>query len=232
MSGAVAAAAAHVVERATDCLTAGVQVEDISGAVKMALLDWSKSIGVAAAVGFLIAGWLLSGAASCADGWRSPSIGTSGACSYHGGVQRGSPLWFLISIAVGFSAWGIAEANSPRKKRELEEERLRKIAAQVELEQRRISFNDHSADSQPDESTIVNAIDGAGASVGKRCSKCNSEMRAVILTESPLANALHWQCSNGSCDCVELAAQDLFPSHFLSPPMKLRRRYRPRRRKR
>ena len=35
----------------------------------------------------------------CADGWRSPSIGETGACSHHGGVVSGLefvPLWRLI----------------------------------------------------------------------------------------------------------------------------------------
>ncbi|WP_345780305.1 WYL domain-containing protein [uncultured Stenotrophomonas sp.] len=35
----------------------------------------------------------------CADGWRSPSIGVTGACSHHGGVVSGLtfvPLWRLI----------------------------------------------------------------------------------------------------------------------------------------
>jgi hypothetical protein len=40
--------------------------------------------------------------ATCADGWRSSSIGIQGACSYHGGVDRSAAsAAFLASIAVG-----------------------------------------------------------------------------------------------------------------------------------
>jgi len=31
--------------------------------------------------------------AHCADGWASPSISRRGACSHHGGVVAGIPLW-------------------------------------------------------------------------------------------------------------------------------------------
>jgi hypothetical protein len=41
---------------------------------------------------------------TCADGWRSPSIGHQGACSYHGGVTSPvGPLLLLLGIlAAGF----------------------------------------------------------------------------------------------------------------------------------
>ncbi|MFD7334858.1 hypothetical protein ACFV98_02495 [Streptomyces violascens] len=35
-------------------------------------------------------------ATTCADGWLSPSIGSQGACSYHGGVVNGSPYAVLF----------------------------------------------------------------------------------------------------------------------------------------
>lgn len=42
----------------------------------------------------------------CVDGWRSPSIGTQGACSHHGGVaSTGRGLAFLASIAIGVVAY-------------------------------------------------------------------------------------------------------------------------------
>lgn len=37
--------------------------------------------------------------ATCRDGWASPSIGRSGACSWHGGVKRGGGLRFLAMVA-------------------------------------------------------------------------------------------------------------------------------------
>jgi hypothetical protein len=47
----------------------------------------------------------LQGPARCRDGWASPSIGTQGACSQHGGVAS-SPLLFelMLSALVGWAA--------------------------------------------------------------------------------------------------------------------------------
>jgi hypothetical protein len=43
---------------------------------------------------------------TCRDGWRSPSIGSSGACSWHGGVDRSrASLAFLVSILAGAGAF-------------------------------------------------------------------------------------------------------------------------------
>lgn len=41
-------------------------------------------------------------AARCRDGWRSPSIGRQGACSWHGGVARGrGQLAGMLSLGAG-----------------------------------------------------------------------------------------------------------------------------------
>ncbi|MBN3761143.1 hypothetical protein [Burkholderia sp. Ac-20365] len=44
----------------------------------------------------LIFGRLFVGAAACADGWRSGSIGHAGACSHHGGVDRLPGILLLL----------------------------------------------------------------------------------------------------------------------------------------
>ena len=54
----------------------------------------------------------------CEDGWRSPSIGTQGACSYHGGIAwTGRGLAFLVSIGLGVLAYNmpaiLADARRP-----------------------------------------------------------------------------------------------------------------------
>jgi len=64
---------------------------------------------VAAGAAFVVV-WLALGAlfgpAHCADGWRSTSIGSRGACSWHGGVDRSSgALRLLGSVAAGAAAW-------------------------------------------------------------------------------------------------------------------------------
>jgi hypothetical protein len=195
----------------------------------MAILDWSKSIGVAAALAVLIAVKVLSGPASCADGWRSPSIGTRGACSYHGGVARGGSLWFLISLAVGFAAWGFADANSPVRKRE-QDKRQKQLTEAAKLEARRREFDEHRAaqsERPPYSPALANALETVIADASKRCFKCNEAMRAVISSEGPYANQLCWECLNSACDGSVPVEGDVFPDHFLSPYIKPRRRSRP-----
>lgn len=48
------------------------------------------------------------GSQKCEDGWASPSIGTSGACSWHGGVDDAYTFWrlaFSIGVALLFALW-------------------------------------------------------------------------------------------------------------------------------
>lgn len=45
----------------------------------------------------LFVGHHLVGAATCADGWRSGSIGHAGACSHHGGVSRLPGMVVLVA---------------------------------------------------------------------------------------------------------------------------------------
>jgi hypothetical protein len=179
----------------------------------MAILDWSKSIGVAAAITFLLVMGILGGPATCADGWRSPSIGARGACSYHRGVARTGPLWFLISIAVGFAAWGLADANSPRRRRELDEQRQRKLAEATTIEARRREFEERQILERPRNLGAEAAVEPTSAPIGKRCFKCNEAMSALISSTGPHANRLHWQCQNSTCDGVIMIEEDLFPAH-------------------
>ena len=49
---------------------------------------------------------------TCADGWASPSIGSRGACSHHGGVDSGlSALYFIFTLGVSASSglWAFGE---------------------------------------------------------------------------------------------------------------------------
>src|SRR5690606_29061412 len=49
----------------------------------------------------------LLGPTRCADGWRSPSIGRSGACSHHSGVDRQRRgIRFYGSLAIALLVWG------------------------------------------------------------------------------------------------------------------------------
>lgn len=59
----------------------------------------------------------LNGAPRCRDGWASPSIGKSGACSWHGGVKRGgSWIWIAslgVGVASGYATTLILTRNTP-----------------------------------------------------------------------------------------------------------------------
>lgn len=48
----------------------------------------------------LLIGFALVGAASCNDGWLSGSIGRSGACSRHGGINRWPQILILVISAI------------------------------------------------------------------------------------------------------------------------------------
>jgi hypothetical protein len=54
---------------------------------------------------------LLVGPTTCSDGWNSSSIGTQGACSWHGGVGTNwsAVLATAISFAVAFALWMFLE---------------------------------------------------------------------------------------------------------------------------
>src|SRR5690242_11960719 len=73
-----------------------------------------------AAVAFVISVVVLShliGPARCRDGWASPSIGSRGACSWHGGVDH-TPgiLKFWASVAAAVGAWYVSSRKlSPAK---------------------------------------------------------------------------------------------------------------------
>jgi hypothetical protein len=57
---------------------------------------------------WMLAYWGLSylaGPLTCRDGWHSSSIGTRGACSWHGGVSDGAQVFLaVLSFAVACTA--------------------------------------------------------------------------------------------------------------------------------
>ena len=48
---------------------------------------------------------ILMGPRTCVDGWSSPSIGNSGACSHHGGV--GSKPTFMFALLIAATVGGL-----------------------------------------------------------------------------------------------------------------------------
>jgi hypothetical protein len=57
------------------------------------------------------------GPITCADGWRSSSIGAQGACSHHGGVDRGR--YILINfISIGIAIYAGLKAEDIKNKKD------------------------------------------------------------------------------------------------------------------
>jgi hypothetical protein len=75
---------------------------------------------------------------TCSDGWRSPSIGRQGACSWHGGVGTNwsAVFVFLLSgaggLAVGGGLYGVREKRESAERQRLQ--KLREAEEQAKLD--------------------------------------------------------------------------------------------------
>src|SRR6266496_2754061 len=82
------------------------------GAKSGSLRKWKPNpltVGVATFVLSMILLSYVAGPTVCEDGWPSPSIGSQGACSWHGGVDRGPEALRLFgSFVAGFCGWFFA----------------------------------------------------------------------------------------------------------------------------
>ena len=58
----------------------------------------------------VLSNWLF-GYTGCRDGWSSPSIGSRGACSHHGGVTSNFSLLFMASGLLSFFFYSFAESR-------------------------------------------------------------------------------------------------------------------------
>ncbi|HHN5526683.1 TPA: hypothetical protein ACQ49S_004895 [Klebsiella aerogenes] len=66
------------------------------------MFKFKIAISIAVFIFFTLIGSLFSG---CNDGWASPSIGHSGACSHHGGVSGMPGLFMFIGFVAGVFAF-------------------------------------------------------------------------------------------------------------------------------
>jgi hypothetical protein len=72
--------------------------------------SWAAGIG--SAIFSIVALVYVLGPATCRDGWASPSIGRSGACSHHGGVSGRDWVTFLgVVIGIGVGLWVESRQN-------------------------------------------------------------------------------------------------------------------------
>jgi hypothetical protein len=65
------------------------------------------AVSIVVALAIRISAIPFIGSTVCSDGWASHSIGSPGACSWHGGVAMngGSFLANIISVGVGLAIW-------------------------------------------------------------------------------------------------------------------------------
>ena len=67
-------------------------------------------------ISLIVVGVLLPDLA-CMDGWNSPSIGSSGACSHHGGVNHiPATIGLIVSYAFAFWVWKKAKKHESKLK--------------------------------------------------------------------------------------------------------------------
>lgn len=139
------------------------------------LVFWIASIGLAR----------ISGPATCRDGWGSSSIGSRGACSWHGGVDRtGDLLIVLASLTVAVGAGTITA----------------KLGRKVGNSKRPRALSAISVDSKhyqmPSRGPAPQAV--SPKQEGPACPKCGSPMRRYM---SERGETLHWWCSRfPACD--------------------------------
>ena len=71
-------------------------------------------IGIATFCGLASLAGQILGPVTCRDGWPSPSIGRQGACSHHGGVERGRE-WILLPVGTVaiFAGMGVYRMLAP-----------------------------------------------------------------------------------------------------------------------
>jgi hypothetical protein len=115
-----------------------------------------------------------AGPTKCSDGWPSPSIGKSGACSHHHDVDDGpASLRFMGSLAIGFGIWFLAAGALLR--REGKEATAAEITALPRAGRGGPSRTSEAKDSGP------------------MCPTCGSRMRRYI-TNSETGD-FYWWCS-------------------------------------
>lgn len=121
---------------------------------------------------------------TCKDGWRSPSIGTQGACSHHGGVQGMTFRRLMRLVVSGGAAFGAFQLrNRKRRPRKSDESKKPEL--------------------KPSKGTVMHK----GCPVqGQRCNSCQSvtELNFLKLAEKPIE--FYWVCpATHTCGEFEMA---------------------------
>lgn len=139
--------------------------------------------GAAAFVATLIFLNLISGPLTCNSGWGSPSIGSPGACSHHGGVDR-TPVFlrFLASAAAGIAVgrWAAKRGEAPVRQPANVVAAQRKRDEQLELQDEPLRRNLEARLAPPNATT--------------NCSKCSGPMTGIVE-----AGVIFLRCTDVDC---------------------------------
>ena len=139
------------------------------------LLTNPISVGVMTFLTIMIVGHTMLGPTVCNDGWHSPSIGTQGACSHHGGVNRTpGTLLFFTSLALSLVSGFVRQGQLNKK----------------------VEINDQIA---------LVEFEAWAAQNGRTCQRCGNAMKTALEPDyrTRLSKSKYYlRCSNLSCPAV------------------------------
>lgn len=175
------------------------------------IANYPKTCAVVAFIVLLFIFGKLAGPATCQSGWQSPSIGSRGACSHHGGVDRTKfSIAFFVSAAGAIGIWWLLA----RKNRRLTEADA--IAAHLAWKENFLSSKQASTASSdasisstdPPRTELATALSQSAtirkSVTGKLCLNCGAPMLSIITADGPI-KGLHWRCERyPECDWIEL----------------------------
>lgn len=133
---------------------------------------------------------VLFAGAVCSDGWASPSIGSSGACSHHGGVSKAKNIIILIASiagAIGISRFTVQRAHKQNEKSASESPIKTSVNPDCT-----ISNNDSSRLEQNNLRMKISSRNDDGKI---RCPKCKSEMKIRTARKGKNAGGQFYGCS-------------------------------------
>ncbi len=188
-----------------------ILIEWIKALAVLRISSYPKTCGFVAFAILLFLLGRLAGATTCQDGWQSPSIGSRGACSYHGGVDRTKfGIVFFVSASAGIAIWWLLA----RRNQKLAE--ARRVAEHFVWKENFLSSKRTSADSSNasidptnrSATELPTVLSGPTttrkSATGKLCLNCGAPMLSMIAADGPI-KGLHWRCERfPQCDWIEL----------------------------
>ncbi|WP_375395608.1 topoisomerase DNA-binding C4 zinc finger domain-containing protein [uncultured Sphingomonas sp.] len=151
----------------------------------------STIIGIVAFIGLSILAGQLLGPVPCRDGWASSSIGSRGACSWNGGVDRSrnglGGLLMIVSGFIGFGFYNTKFAEMLDRQRKRPPPSQRTIASDQPEDAPKLAPLIAPTPRLP--KPVVTPRPGA-----KACPKCGSAMKLRTARKGPRHGRKFWGC--------------------------------------